>query len=183
MKDRGGPHGGRAARIPETVMTFVSDLEPKPLWRHFDTILTIPRASKDEERIRQHVLTIASGSGCSDAVDSVGNVVVRKPASPGHDSAPITILQAHLDMVQEKNAGKPFDFSKTAIVPVRAGEHLTADGTTLGADNGIGVAAMLAVMESTELVRGPLELLSRLTRRRVSWARCSSTPASWPAAD
>ena len=140
-------------------MTFVSSLEPKPLWSHFDTILTIPRASKDEERMRRHVIAAASRAGCDHAVDAAGNVVVRKPASAGHEGAPVTILQSHLDMVQEKNADVAFDFKTDAIVPRREGEHLYATGTTLGSDNGIGVATMLAVMDSTDLVHGPLELL------------------------
>ena len=140
-------------------MTFVSSLEPRPVWSHFDTILTIPRASKDEERMRQHVLGAAARHGCDHAVDSAGNVVVRKPASAGRDAARVTILQSHLDMVQEKNADVAFDFATDAIVPRRVGDHLYATGTTLGSDNGIGVAAMLAVMEATDLVHGPLELL------------------------
>ena len=109
--------------------------------------------------MRQYVLSIAKRRGYEHRRDSFGNVVVRKPASAGHDASPVSILQSHLDMVQEKNKAKLFDFSKDAIVPLRDGEHLTADGTTLGADNGIGVAAMLAVLESTEIVHGPLELL------------------------
>ncbi len=140
-------------------MTFVSALEPKPVWSHFDTILTIPRASKDEERMRRHVIAAASAAGCDHAVDAAGNVVVRKPAAAGHEQAPVTILQSHLDMVQEKNADVAFDFRTDAIVPRREGEHLYATGTTLGSDNGIGVATMLAVLESTDLVHGPLELL------------------------
>ena len=140
-------------------MTFVSSLEPQPLWSHFDTILTIPRASKDEERMRQHVIDAATKAGCGHAVDAAGNVVVRKQATAGHEQAPVTILQSHLDMVQEKNADVAFDFRTDAIVPRREGGHLYATGTTLGSDNGIGVATMLAVMDSTELVHGPLELL------------------------
>ena len=140
-------------------MTFVSSLEPKPVWSHFDTILTIPRASSGEERMRRHVLATAARAGCDHAVDAAGNVVVRKPASAGHEAAAITILQSHLDMVQEKNADVTFDFATDAIVPRRNGDYLNATGTTLGSDNGIGVAAMLAVMETTDLVHGPLELL------------------------
>ena len=159
MRDVAGPRSSRAVRVAEIVMTFVSALEPKALWRHFDIILTIPRGSKQEERMRQHVRTIASRLGCDDEIDSVGNVVVRKPASAGHEAAPVTILQSHLDMVQEKNAGVPFDFDTDPIAPRWVGEHLQGTDTTLGADNGIGIAAMLAVMESTELVHGPLEFL------------------------
>ncbi len=140
-------------------MTFVSALEPSPLWRHFDTILTIPRASKDEERMRAHVLALAERAECSHVVDGTGNVIVRKPAAPGHEGAPVTILQSHLDMVQEKNADVAHDFATDAIVPQRNGAYLTATGTTLGSDNGIGVATMLAVLEADDLVHGPLELL------------------------
>ena len=140
-------------------MTFVSALEPKPVWSHFDAILAIPRASKDEERMRRHVIDAAERAGCGHAVDGAGNVVVRKPAAAGREAAPVTILQSHLDMVQEKNADVAFDFAADAIVPRREGDHLYATGTTLGADNGIGVAAMLAVLEAADLIHGPLELL------------------------
>ena len=140
-------------------MTFVSDLEPTALWRHFDTILTIPRASKDEERMRNHIVESADRLGLAHHADAVGNVVVRKPATPGHEGADITILQSHLDMVQEKNADVEFDFATDAIVPQMQDEYLTATGTTLGSDNGIGVAAMLAVMGETAFAHGPLELL------------------------
>ena len=140
-------------------MTFVSTLDPTTLWGHFDTILTIPRASTEEERMRQEVLRVADGNGLEHEVDTVGNLVVRKPGTPGHEEAPITILQSHLDMVTEKNADHEHDFTSDPIVPVQEGEYLTADGTTLGSDNGIGVATMLAIMETTDLVHGPLEFL------------------------
>ena len=109
--------------------------------------------------MRRHVVDTAARRGCDHAVDAAGNVVVRKPAAAGHDAAPVTILQSHLDMVQEKNADVAHDFATDAIVPRRDGDYLKATGTTLGSDNGIGVAAMLAVMEATDLVHGPLELL------------------------
>lgn len=140
-------------------MTFVSDLDPKPLWSHFDQILTIPRGSKEEEKMRAFVVGVAERLGLEHRVDATGNVVVKKPGSAGKESAPATILQAHLDMVNEKNSDVDFDFSTDAIKPVRDGEYLTADGTTLGSDNGIGVASMLAIMEATDLVHGPLEFL------------------------
>ena len=140
-------------------MTFVATLEPTVVWSHFDAILTIPRASRDEARMRSHVLDAATRRGCGHAVDAAGNVVVRKPAAPGHEAAPVTVLQSHLDMVQEKNAGVAHDFATDAIVPRRDGDYLKATGTTLGSDNGIGVAAMLAVLEAADLVHGPLELL------------------------
>jgi dipeptidase D len=140
-------------------MTFVSDLEPKPLWSHFDAILTIPRGSKEEDEMRAFVIGVAQRNDLKHRVDATGNVVVTKPGTAGREDAPATILQAHLDMVNEKNSDVDFDFATDAIKPVMSGEYLTADGTTLGSDNGIGVAAMLAIMEATELVHGPLELL------------------------
>jgi dipeptidase D len=140
-------------------MSFVSTLEPSPLWRHFDRILEIPRGSKHEDRARAYVIEVAERAGLGHRVDAVGNVVVRKPAAAGREGAPVTILQAHLDMVQEKNSGTDFDFARDAIRPVRDGDYLTADGTTLGSDNGIGVAAMLAVLEADSIAHGPLELL------------------------
>jgi dipeptidase D len=140
-------------------MTFVEALEPTVLWKHFDQILTIPRGSKDEDRMRQYVIDRAEARGLDHRVDAAGNLVVRKPASPGRENATTTILQSHLDMVEEKNSDVVHDFAKDPISPQRAGEYLKASGTTLGSDNGIGVAAMLAVMESHDLVHGPLELL------------------------
>jgi len=140
-------------------MTFVSELQPASLWGHFDTILTIPRGSKKEDAARAHVVAIAEKAGLEYRVDEVGNVVVRKPGTPGRESAPAIVLQSHLDMVQEKNSGTEFDFDTEAIRPVMDGEYLTADGTTLGSDNGIGVAAMLAILEADDLVHGPLEFL------------------------
>lgn len=140
-------------------MTFVSDFEPQALWSHFDEILTIPRGSKEEEKIREYVVQVAQRSGMEHTVDATGNVVVKKPGTAGKENAPATILQAHLDMVNEKNSDVDFDFSSDALKPVMDGEYLKADGTTLGSDNGIGVAAMLAIMEATDLVHGPMEFL------------------------
>jgi dipeptidase D len=140
-------------------MTFVSDLEPCPLWQHFDAILAIPRPSKQEERARRYVVDEAEKRGLRWRQDATGNVVVEKPASPGREGAPIVVLQGHLDMVTEKNSGTVHDFDRDPIVPRREGDWVKATGTTLGADNGIGAAAMLAVMTSDDLVHGPLELL------------------------
>jgi dipeptidase D len=140
-------------------MSFISEFEPRPLWAHFDEILKIPRASKDEGRIREYVLAVAERSGLESMVDGSGNVVVRKPGSSGHEESPTTILQSHLDMVQEKNSDIEHDFDTDPIEPVRDGEYLKAAGTTLGSDNGMGVAAMLAIMEDGSLAHGPLEFL------------------------
>ncbi|MCK5573952.1 MAG: aminoacyl-histidine dipeptidase, partial [Bacteroidetes bacterium] len=120
---------------------------------------TIPRGSKEEEQIRKYVIGVAERSGLKYRTDDAGNVVVRKPGTKGHEKAAVTILQSHLDMVNEKNSDVVHDFSTDAIRPVLDGEYLTADGTTLGSDNGIGVAAMLAILEAQELTHGPLEFL------------------------
>ena len=138
-------------------MTFVAALEPTALWGHFDAILTIPRGSTNEEAMRRHVAGIAKSAGLVHVVDSAGNIVVRKPGTAGHESVPVTILQGHLDMVTEKNADVEHDFTTDPIIPRMDGDYVKASGTTLGSDNGIGVATMLAVMEATDLVHGPLE--------------------------
>jgi dipeptidase D len=140
-------------------MTFVSDLAPQPLWKRFDEILTIPRGSRKEEAMRRYVLGIAERKGLRTRTDAAGNAVVVKPASPGKEGAPTVVLQSHLDMVNEKNSGVAHDFERDPLVPRRDGEFVKATGTTLGADNGIGVAAMLAVLEAEDLVHGPLEFL------------------------
>ena len=135
------------------------DLQPAPVWGHFATLCSIPRPSKGEERLRQHLRTWAEARGLTTVVDSVGNLIVRKPASPGLEAVPGVVLQAHLDMVCQANADTPHDFSRDPIVPVLRDGWLVADGTTLGADNGIGVALILAALEDRDLVHGPLEAL------------------------
>jgi dipeptidase D len=143
-------------------MSFVSELEPRLLWKHFDGLLAIPRPSKREERARRYVIDLAERRGLRWRQDAAGHVVVEKPAAPGHEGAPIVVLQGHLDMVTEKNSGTDHDFDRDPILPRRDGEWLKATGTTLGADNGIGAAALLALMDAEPadaLVHGPLELL------------------------
>jgi len=140
-------------------MTFVSELAPKELWQHFDKILTIPRGSKNEKQMANYVIETAQRNGLDFKQDSVGNIVVRKPGVSGHESAPTVILQSHLDMVNEKNADVDHDFDKDPIKPRQEGDYLYATGTTLGSDNGIGVAAALAVMESKSIQHGPMEFL------------------------
>lgn len=139
--------------------TFVSDLAPTDVWSHFDELLRIPRGSGSEAAVRSSVREVAEGQGLEATVDDAGNLLVRKPGTPGHEAAPVVILQSHLDMVQEKNAEVEHDFASDPIRPVRDGDWLSADGTTLGADNGLGVAAMLALIEADDVAHGPLELL------------------------
>ncbi len=137
----------------------VLSLDPQLMWEHFYQISQIPRCSKDEDRVRQYVLDVAERNGLSYEMDDVKNVVIRKPATPGRENAPIVVLQSHVDMVCEKNKDTVHDFSKDPIRLLIEGDWVTADGTTLGSDNGIGVAASLAVLESKNIEHGPLELL------------------------
>ncbi len=139
--------------------SVLSDLEPKVVWKHFEALTKIPRASGNEAAARQYVLDFAKKLGLETQQDETGNVVVRKPARRGRENATPALLQGHLDMVCEKNEETAFDFSKDAIRVTRDGDWLKADGTTLGSDNGIGVAASLAVMESTDIAHGPLEFV------------------------
>ncbi len=134
-------------------------LEPAAVWKFFGELAAIPRASKKEGKARQWVLDHAKRLGLDATSDGVGNIVVRKPARPGREAAPVTALQGHLDMVCEKNEGTPHDFDNDPIGILRDGDWLKADGTTLGADNGVGVSAALAVMESKDIVHGPLEFV------------------------
>ncbi|MGD0773857.1 MAG: aminoacyl-histidine dipeptidase [Candidatus Solibacter sp.] len=139
--------------------TATENLEPQSLWRHFEALAAIPRASEKEAAARAYVLAQAARLGLESVTDGVGNIVVRKPARPGREGAVPAVLQGHLDMVCEKNEGTRHNFDSDPIRLVRDGDWLKADGTTLGADNGVGVAAALAVMESTEVAHGPLEFL------------------------
>jgi dipeptidase D len=134
-------------------------LQPEVLWKHFETITKIPRASTKEAAMRDHVLSLAKNHNLESVSDKVGNIVIRKPARPGRENAVPTLLQGHLDMVCEKNEGTPHNFDTDAIKVRRDGDWLKAEGTTLGADNGIGVAAALAVMESADINHGPLEFV------------------------
>jgi len=135
----------------------LTNLQPEPVWKHFDKLAAIPRGSTNEAAARDYVRSVASKLALETQQDAAGNLIVRKPARPGRESAPVTLLQGHLDMVCEKNESTAHDFTKDPIRIVHDGDWLKADGTTLGADNGVGVAAALAVMESTNINHGPLE--------------------------
>ena len=137
----------------------LANLEPKPVWKHFDRLAAIPRASTKEAAAREYVRALATKLGLESVQDNAGNLVIRKPARPGREGAPMALLQGHLDMVCEKNEGTVHDFDVDPIKVVRDGDWLKADGTTLGSDNGVGVAAALAVMESDDIEHGPLEFV------------------------
>ena len=137
----------------------LAGLEPQAVWKHFDALTTIPRPSTREGAARDYVVGIAKRLGLDVVHDGAGNTVIRKPAHAGREGAPMALLQGHLDMVCEKNEGTAHNFDTDAIRVVRNDDWLKADGTTLGADNGVGVSAALAVMESTDIAHGPLEFV------------------------
>lgn len=139
--------------------TVLSDLQPARLWAHFDRIRCIPRASGEEADVRRYVEQVAAERGWSCRTDRAGNVSVRVPATAARPGARGVVLQAHLDMVCEKESGLDFDFSRSAIPARVEGDWVAATGTTLGADNGIGVAAALAICEEPGVEHGPIELL------------------------
>jgi dipeptidase D len=134
-------------------------LLPASVWQHFAMLCATPRVSKQEGPLRQQIRAWAEALGLAVTVDGAGNLIIGKPATPGHEAVPGVVLQAHLDMVCQKNADSAHDFSRDPIVPISRDGWLQAVGTTLGADNGIGVALILAVLEDASLVHGPLEAL------------------------
>ena len=140
-------------------MTGIETLKPTLVWTHFDHIRQIPRCSKYEEKIREYILEFAKKQGLQTRTDPVGNIVVVKPAAKGMEKKPVAILQGHMDMVCEKNSDVTFDFSKDPIQLAITGDVIKAKGTTLGADNGIGVAMSLAILEDKTLKLGPIEAL------------------------
>lgn len=137
--------------------TEIRNLEPKELWKHFYELTQIPRPSKKEGRIIQYMKEFGEKLGLETIVDSVGNVIIRKPATPGMERRKGVILQGHLDMVPQKNNEVGHDFEKDPIDAHIDGEWVAARGTTLGSDNGMGVAATMAVLESKDLQHGPIE--------------------------
>ena len=137
----------------------IKDLKPELIWRCFDEITKVPRPSCHEEQIRAYLLDFAAKHGVEARTDECGNVVMVKPATKGNEGAPTVVIQAHMDMVAEKNNDTEHDFMKDPISTYIDGEWVKAKGTTLGADNGIGMAACLAVMIDDTLVHGPVEAL------------------------
>lgn len=134
------------------------NLEPDKVWNYFEEISRIPRCSKNEEEIGEYILSVAEKNGLEAEQDEVGNIVIKKPSTTDHN-APITVLQSHMDMVCEKDEDVDHDFTEDPIKLKKEGEWVTAEGTTLGADDGIGVAISLAIATSENLEHGPLEFL------------------------
>ena len=137
----------------------ISKLSPSVVWKQFEEILKVPRPSKHEEKMVEFLINFAKKHNLDYTVDEIKNVIIRKPATKGYEKKPSVVLQAHMDMVCDKTADKVHDFQKDPITPVIDGEWLKADRTTLGADDGIGDAAMLAILASNDIEHGPIECL------------------------
>ncbi len=137
----------------------IEGLKPELLWEYFYGMTQVPRPSKKEEKIREWVKDFAKKNNFEFKEDATGNIVIKVPASEGLESAPTVVLQGHVDMVCEKNNDKVHDFENDPLTIYRDGDWITADGTTLGADNGIGVAAGMAIATDPDAKHGPLELL------------------------
>ena len=137
----------------------IQDLQPKALWKNFADLNAVPRPSKKEERVIAFAKNFGEQLGLPTQVDAIGNVIIKKPATKGMEDRTIVVLQSHLDMVHQKNAATNFDFDTEGIKMLIDGDWVKADGTTLGADNGIGVAAIMALLESTDIPHPPLEAL------------------------
>lgn len=139
--------------------TAIHQLFPQPLWRWFEQICAIPHPSKHEAALSEYIQQWAKQRGLPVVVDHVGNLIIRKPATAGMEDRKTVVIQAHLDMVPQKNADKVHDFTTDPIQPWIDGEWVKATGTTLGADNGIGMSSALAILGSDDIRHGPLEVL------------------------
>jgi dipeptidase D len=137
----------------------IRNLEPKVVWNHFADLNAVPRPSKKEERVIEFAVNFGKNLGLETFTDNVGNVIIRKPATAGMEDRKIVVMQGHLDMVHQKNADTNFDFDKEGIKMFVEGDWVKAKGTTLGADNGLGVAAIMAVLSSTEIAHPAIEAL------------------------
>lgn len=142
--------------------TVLGHLKPKLVWNHFEEICKYPRPSKKEEKIAEYVVSVGKRLGLETLKDSFGNIVIKKPATKGKEKLKTVVLQGHIDMVCEKNRDVKHDFDKDPILPYIDAGWVKAKGTTLGADNGIGFAAALAVLESKDIEHGPIEALFTL---------------------
>lgn len=140
-------------------MKSTRELHPQRVWKNFEDLNAIPRPSKKEEKVIRFMTSFLQGLNLDYEVDQVGNVIARKPATKGMENRRPVVLQAHLDMVHQKNADTKFDFETEGIRSYIDGDWVTAEGTTLGADNGMGVAAIMAVLESDDIPHPPLEAL------------------------
>jgi dipeptidase D len=137
----------------------VRALEPKALWNHFSDLNAVPRPSKKEERVIQFMIDFGNNLGLETATDAIQNIIIKKPATKGMEDRQTLILQSHVDMVHQKNNATEFDFETEGIKMLVEGDFVKADGTTLGADNGIGVASIMALLSSTDIQHPALEAM------------------------
>lgn len=137
----------------------IAKLKPSLLWQNFYALTQIPRPSKKEKQVTEHLIAFGKKLGLETVVDSIGNIIIKKPASKGMENRKTIVLQGHVDMVPQKNSDKIHDFEKDPIETYVQDGWVKAKGTTLGADNGIGVAAAMAVLQDSELKHGPIEAL------------------------
>lgn len=137
----------------------VRNLEPKSLWNHFSDLNAVPRPSKKEERVIQFMVDFGKSLGLATYTDSIQNIIIKKPATAGMEDRQTVILQSHVDMVHQKNAATQFDFDKEGIKMLVDNDFVKAEGTTLGADNGLGVAAIMALLSSTDIAHPALEAM------------------------
>lgn len=140
-------------------MSEIKNLKPECIWRNFDALTQVPRPSGHLEKVQQFLLDFAKKTGVEAFKDEAGNIVMRKPATPGMENRKTVILQAHMDMVPQKEKTSTHNFETDPIQTYIDGEWVRAKGTTLGADDGLGVAAIMAVMEAKDLKHGPIEAL------------------------
>jgi len=157
-------------------------LKPEMVWNYFEEICKYPRPSKKEEKIAEYVFSVGKQLGLQTEKDKFGNVLIRKPATPGKENLKTVVLQGHLDMVGEKNRDVEHDFDKDPIYPYIDGDWVKAKGTTLGADNGIGVAVALAVLEAKDIEHGTIECLFTLDEE-TGLTGASSLKKGWLKAD
>ncbi|GAA4276350.1 aminoacyl-histidine dipeptidase [Aquimarina mytili] len=137
----------------------IRNLEPKAIWNKFADLNAVPRPSKKEERVIQFMKDFGESLGLTTEIDAVGNVLIRKPATPGMEDRKVVVMQSHLDMVHQKNADTKFDFDTEGIAMYVDGDWVRAKGTTLGADNGLGVATIMAILESKDIQHPAIEAL------------------------
>ena len=140
-------------------MHFISELKPELVWTYFEQICSIPRLSKNESKIREYLLNFAKENGLESKEDQAGNILIIKQSSPGFEKRKTVVLQSHMDMVGEKNADHPHDWNKDPIIPVIKGDWVAANGTTLGADDGIGLASQMAILIDNSITTGKIECL------------------------
>ncbi len=138
---------------------MITALEPASLWKHFNDLNAVPRPSKKEERVIEFMLNFGKSLGLTTIQDRIGNVIIKKPATLGMENRQTVILQSHLDMVHQKNESTVFDFDQQGIEMLVDGDWVKANGTTLGADNGIGVAAIMAILSSSTIEHPAIEAL------------------------